>query len=185
MSSLFRILIFLKSNKRASWQQNRLRQREFEADGAIVWNHYTGQLPRYPLRNSDLFHKDWFRFIDCHENAIGDVYVNFNLHETLVTDTLYVIPNEKSGGLDFTRDEKIKESIVRGEIEEKAELRWFPLPSPQQLLVLQINSVKTYLVIHHPEDVCKIINPVHGRPIPTGQFLVIRHPFNLYLATCD
>ena len=168
MFRLFRILLFLHNNQRASWKNDRLHQRDIfksveERDSNI------GLYPRYPLRGVNLFHKDWFRFIDRNDNiidnnTIADVNICFDLHGPKA-ETLFVIPNEHSGGLDFS-----KGKMVNGQIKGKTYLRWFPLPLPSQFLTQQVNDIQTYLVIQHPDEVCDAADAGQGCPIPTGQF---------------
>ena len=166
MPEIIRILLFIKPNERPSWERDRLHQRKIDVPGVppIEWSKCTGILPRYPKRNAALFDKDWFRFIDIQGDSIGDVYVSFNLHDAGKKETLFVVPNENSGGIDFTFEE---EKIVDGRVPE-ADLRWFPLPLPDKFPVTGLRE-KTYIVIHHLEEVCKNVCAGPSR-VDTGKY---------------
>ena len=168
MPSLVRVLLFLKPSGLELWKENQQRQREIplNVQPPIVWGCYTGLYSRYPLQGVDLFHKDWFRFIDKQSDTNSndlyfDVYVSFSLPDGKGKGTLVIEP-QHAGGINFTLKPKNKK------LHETPDLRWFRVPLPEGINL--IAPSKTYIVVHHPEDFCEKIKIGTDVEFDTKQF---------------
>jgi len=169
MPHIIRVLLFLDRARFDEWKKDRLCQQEGVFSNETEKKRFIGQCPHYPMRGVDMFHNDQERYISKHNRFTGDVYIIFidGLHvydSKQRKETFFVVPNENSGGIDFTTDnKKIKKD---GGIQGKADVRWFPMPLPNQ----SNKPEKTYIVINHPELACEKIKIGTDAAFDTQQF---------------
>jgi len=161
--TLIRILLFISTARHDEWKKDRLHQQAGLFGNETEQKHFTGQFSRYPLCQTDMFGNDRYRFVCKHDNTLADVYISF-IDGLLVYDdaqrkdlTLFVIPNDDSGGIDFYRtNDKIKD-IADLKL-RKADWRWFPVSLSKELPLDEQGETKTCIVFHHPEKVCEMID---------------------------